>query len=200
MAEGQPTPSLDFVFSEVSKQLDLQWQVWESVDGRLRLTLGFIGAIFVATLAFADPTHELSTSGKVFLVMAIAGLLISGLMATLAWLPSRFNRPPRPSSLRDDYLTAQSEETQLAVLDTMLDAYAENERRIDEKLAGFRNSGIVFVVAILLIADNGYDRVGAMTERRPNPPPPPRRPDPGLHNPIQKGGPRSVPLPDALKK
>ena len=70
MADGQSTPSLDFVFGEVSKQLDLQWQVWESVDGRLRLTLGFIGAIFVATLAFADPTRELSTSGKVFLVMA----------------------------------------------------------------------------------------------------------------------------------
>ena len=75
MADRQQVPSLDLIFGEVSKQLDLQWQVWEAVDARLRLILGFIGAVFVATLAFSDPTRDLAAFSDIFLVVAITLLL-----------------------------------------------------------------------------------------------------------------------------
>jgi hypothetical protein len=136
----------------VEKQLDLQWQHWDQVDGRLRLLLGFIGAIFVATLAFTDRTNGLSGSAKVLLITAVVLLIASGLIATLAWLPRRFDRPPKPLTLREEYLTSAKEETILAVVDTMVRAYDENEMRIDEKLAGFRNDALILGVAVLAIA------------------------------------------------
>jgi hypothetical protein len=150
--EESETPSLDLVFDEVNRQLDLQWQVWEAVDGRLRLLLGFIGAVFVAALAFSGPDRDMSDLTKVVLVVAFVTLLTSGTVATLAWLPGKFDRPPKPSTLRDDYLTSTPDITRLTVLDTMLDAYSENQRRIDEKLAGFRNAGLALGISILFIA------------------------------------------------
>ena len=146
------TPSLELISANVERQLDLQWQVWDAVDARLRLLLGFIGAVFVATLAFSDPTRGLAVPSDILLVLAIGSLLASGLIASLSWLPGKFDRPPNPSWLRDHYLTASTDETQLAVLDTILEAYTENQNRINEKLAGFRNAAIVFGFAILLIA------------------------------------------------
>ncbi len=143
---------LHLVATHVEKQLDLQWDHWDHVDGRLRLLLGFVGAVFVAVLAFANNESEPSDSSKVFLVLAVGLLLVSGAIAALAWLPRKFDRPPEPMKLRDTYLASGEAETRLAILDTMLEAYSENQKRINEKLAGFRYAALVLGAAIPLIA------------------------------------------------
>ena len=150
-----PLESLELVASHAEKQLDSQWDHWDQVDGRLRLLLGFVGAIFVATLAFANSANDTGNLAKGLLISAIAVLMISGIIATAAWLPRKFDRPPNPAALRDGYLTSPRDETRLVVLDTMLEAYRENERRIDEKLAGFKNAVLVLGIAIVLIAIAG---------------------------------------------
>ncbi len=147
-----PLDSLELVASQIEKQLDLQWEHWDEVDGKLRLLLGFIGAVFVATLAFSDRTSDLSSSATVFLISAVVLLIASGIIATLTWLPRRFDRPPKPLALREEYLTLPREQTLLAIMDTMVKAYDDNQARIDEKLAAFRNAALILGVAVLAIA------------------------------------------------
>jgi hypothetical protein len=67
--------SLETISPHVEKQLDLQWEHWDIVDGRLRLLLGFVGAVFVAILALvADRAGELARA-MVGLVVASTILL-----------------------------------------------------------------------------------------------------------------------------
>ena len=156
----QPLDSLELVSSHAEKQLDLQWAQWDQVDGKLRLLLGFIGAVFVAVLAFASNDDESSSAAKALLISAVVLLLASGSIATLAWLPRKFDRPPEPTTLREHYLAAAQDETRLAVLDTMLEAYSENQRRINEKLAGFRYAALALGMAITLIAIAAIIEIG----------------------------------------
>jgi len=147
--------SLDLVASYVDRQMDLQWQLWDSVDGRIRLLLGFVGAIFVATLALTDSSGDIITTARWCLIAAIVALALSGTIAFLAWLPRLFDRPPEPLTLRQQYITMQPTETRLAVLDTMVQAYVDNEHRINEKLNSFRRAAWRFGIAVVLIGVAG---------------------------------------------
>jgi len=145
--------SLELISRHVERQLDLQWGHWDIVDGRLRLLLGFVGAVFVAVLAFvANRAGDLTRATVGLVVTAVVLLMLAGLIAGLAWLPREFDRPPKPLLLRQKYLARPAQETLLAIVDTMVQAYNDNERRIDEKLAAFRYATGGLAVAVFLIA------------------------------------------------
>jgi len=151
--------SLELISQHIERQLDLQWGHWDIIDARLRLLLGFVGAVFVAVLAFvANRASDLATATVGLVVAAIVLLMFCGLITGLAWLPREFDRPPKPSPLRQKYLGKPAQETLLAIADTMVQAYNDNERRIDQKLAAFRYAAGALAVAIFLIA------VGAILE------------------------------------
>jgi len=56
----------------------------------------------------------------------------------LGYWPREFDRPPKPSTLRDIYLTTAEEQTKLEVLDTMLLAYDANGEELERKFARFK--------------------------------------------------------------
>lgn len=155
----QKLASLELVSAYVEKQLDLQWQHWDIVDGRLRLLLGFVGAVFVAILAFvADRAGDLACATVGMVVASTILLMLSALLTGLAWLPGEFDRPPKPVYLRKSYVARPREETALAVVDTMVEAYNDNQGKIDEKLAAFRRAAYLLALAVFLIA------IGAVLE------------------------------------
>ncbi len=144
--------SLEVIASMVETQLDLQWALWDSVDTRIRLLLGFSAAVFLATLALLNRGRDFADASTYLLAVAISLLIVSTVVAGLAWLPREFDRPPKPSALRDNYLATHPVATKLAVLDTMIEAYNDNEKTIDEKLVAFRRAALSLSVAVLLIA------------------------------------------------
>jgi len=84
--------SLELISRHVERQLDLQWGHWDIIDGRLRLLLAFVGAVFVAVLAFiANRAGDLAGATVGLVVAAILLLMLSGLIAGLAWLPREFD-------------------------------------------------------------------------------------------------------------
>ena len=54
--------------------------------------------------------------------------------------------------LRQKYLRKPVQEVLLAVVDTMVQAYNDNQRMIDEKLAAFRYAAVGLTVAVFLMA------------------------------------------------
>jgi hypothetical protein len=152
-AEGREEGSLELISRHVERQMDLQWGHWDLVDGRLRLLLGFVGAVFVAVLAFiSNEAGDLADATIWLVVAAILLLMMSAVIAGLAWLPRQVDMPPEPLHLRQKYADKPPREVLLAVVDTMVDAYNDNRRIIDEKLGAFRRAAAILVVAVFLMA------------------------------------------------
>lgn len=144
--------SLDLVAAHVERQLDVQWELWDSVDVRLRLLLGLAGAILVATSAFVAGADELNVFSRGLLIASVVVMLLASAVTGLAWLPREFDRPPKPETLRQRYLNRPGTDLQLAVVDSMVKAYNNNEKKIDEKLGAFRNSIRILAIGVLLFA------------------------------------------------
>jgi hypothetical protein len=153
--DGEDTDggSLELIARHVERQMDLQWGHWDLVDGRLRLLLGFVGAVFVAVLAFiSSRAGDLAGATIALVVAAILLLMLSAVIAGLAWLPREVYMPPEPLHLRQKYADKPAREVLLAVVDTMVEAYNDNERKIDEKLGSFRSAAAILAVAVFLMA------------------------------------------------
>ena len=64
-------------------------------------------------------------------------------MAVAYW-PTWFDQPPKPSVLRYEFLTTDPRETKLSVIGTILEAYSRNEAEIAKKNRAFK---IAFVLS-----------------------------------------------------
>ncbi len=74
-------PSLDVVAYHVEKQLDLQWQLWDLMDGRLRTILGFAGAAFAAEIAFFSSGSDLNAVSTGFVIAASISVAVATALA-----------------------------------------------------------------------------------------------------------------------
>jgi hypothetical protein len=150
--------SLDYVHDQVQAQIQHQSRVWDVVDARLRLILGVIGIAFAAALGLRGFT--VGSGGPPQLVPFWVGLaagtavgvyLLAAAIVGLAYLPMDFDWPPKPSTLRTEYLLEDPRETKLAVIDTLIAAYDLNERAIARKTSAFVIAfGLTAIATIIL--------------------------------------------------
>ena len=144
-------PSLAFVFDQTEKQFRNQWELWDSLDRRLQLILGFIGVIFAAILGLLRPAQNLWIWVAGFAVTAMALFLVAAALVGWAYWPRTFEWPPNPPALRDNYLASDERATRLVVLDTMLAAYDHNVDTIALKALAFKRAFIISAVAVTLL-------------------------------------------------
>lgn len=134
--------SLDYVHERVLVQLDAQSDIWDDADERLRLILGVIGIVFAAALGLqrtvSPTTAPLPALVGTAAIAAILIFLIAGAIVAVAYWPTPFDRPPKPSSLRDLYLTTDERETKLIVIDSIIAAYNHNEVVLARKIGAFK--------------------------------------------------------------
>lgn len=155
---------LDYVHDTAVSQLKQQADLWAEANGRLRLVLGVSGLVFAAALGLLPrgtitvTTAEGPVSQLVLVpfwvgacaIFGLALFFVAGLIATIAYWPRDFNWPPAPSSLRK-YLTTDSREIKLIVLDEILAAYASNEVELDRKVQAVQQSLAISVLATALL-------------------------------------------------
>lgn len=154
--------SLDYVHEQIQEQLKAQSALWDEVDARLRLILGVIGIVFAASATFQ---RQVTVGGTVqipfwiglLVGMAVALYLVAGAVVAIAYWPQKFNRPPDPIDLRNRWLTTDPREVKLIVIDSILDAYNDNEDVIERKSRAFKVSfamtaGATAMMGLALIA------------------------------------------------
>ncbi len=148
--------SLDYVHDQVQAQLEEQSELWDTVDGRLRLILGVISIVFAAAAAFQRASPAAGGAPLPFWVGAAAigavslFLAAAGIVAWAYW-PTDFDRPPKPHELRELYLTTDPREVKLIVIDITLLAYTGNQAIIERKNRAFKRAfGLTAAATILL--------------------------------------------------
>jgi len=144
--------SLDYVHDQIQRQLEAQSDLWDEVDGRLRLILGVIGIVFAASATFQRQVTAGGTAQIPFVVgslvaLAVVCFLIAGAIVAIAYWPQKFDRPPDPVGLRDRWLTADPRRVKLIVTDSIRDAYNENEDVIKRKNQAFKVAFVLTAVA-----------------------------------------------------
>jgi hypothetical protein len=148
--------SLDYIHEQVQAQLELQSKDWEAVDARLRLILGVISIVFAAAAAFQRAASASGGAPLPFAVgataiLAVIFFLAAAVVATLAYWPSDFDRPPKPHELRELYLTTDPREVKLTVIDSILLAYTGNQEIIERKIIAFKRAFWLTAVASSLL-------------------------------------------------
>ena len=135
--------SLDYIHDQVVEQIKEQEAAWNDLNERLRLIIGFIGIAFAAALGlrgFGVGTTAyfvpfwVGLLASVSVAMYVAAALVAGITAVA---PGTFNRPPRPRTLRDEYLWEDPRKTKRAVLDTLIEAYSANARLLARRHRSF---------------------------------------------------------------
>jgi hypothetical protein len=144
--------SLDYIHDQVQEQLKAQSDLWDAVDGRLRLILGVIGIVFAASATFQRQvtlggTAQIPFWIGLFVGLAVVLFLIAGAIVAVAYWPQEFNRPPDPIDLRNRWLTTEPEEVKLIVIDSILEAYNDNEDVIERKNDAFKAAFVLTAVA-----------------------------------------------------
>jgi hypothetical protein len=148
--------SLDYVHEQVQAQLEIQSKDWEAVDARLRLILGVISIVFAAAAAFQRATPSSGGAPLPFVVgaaaiLAVIFFLAAAIIATVAYWPYDFDRPPKPHELRELYLTTDPREVKLTVIDSILLAYTGNETIIERKIIAFKRAFCLTAIASALL-------------------------------------------------
>ncbi|MBA2447705.1 MAG: hypothetical protein H0V51_06735, partial [Chloroflexi bacterium] len=136
--------------------IDAQSDLWDVVDGRLRLILGVIGIVFAASATFQRQVTAGGTAQIPFwigaaVVGAVVLFLVAGGIVAVAYWPQKFNRPPDPLDLRGRWLTTDPRQVKLIVIDSILDAYNDNEDVIERKNLAFKIAFVLTAVATGLL-------------------------------------------------
>ena len=144
-------PSLDIVLDGTKAALNRQFEQSSSLDMKLGVSVGLSGVILAALLGFTF-LYTCDTTTTWLVISAVALVLVSLLFA--AWgvfLIGKFQWAPRPDALREFYLTKQSKETKIAIVDTQIYAYGWNRKRIARKAQLMRTSFIFVLVSAFII-------------------------------------------------
>jgi len=144
--------SLDYIHDQVQEQLKAQSDLWDAVDGRLRLILGVIGIVFAASATFqrqvtAGGAAQIPFALGVLVSVAVVLFFVAGSIVALAYWPQKFNRPPDPIDLRERWLTTDPNLVKLIVTDSIREAYNDNEDVIERKNFAFKVAFVLTAVA-----------------------------------------------------
>lgn len=144
--------SLDYIHDQVQAQLAAQSDLWDAVDGRLRLILGVIGIVFAASATFQRQVTVGGTAQVPFVVgllvaLAVVVFLLAGSIVSIAYWPQEFNRPPDPIDLRERWLTTDPKQVKLIVMDSIREAYNDNEDVIERKSRAFKVAFVLTAAA-----------------------------------------------------
>ena len=171
--------SLDYIQAQVEGQIKAQFDVWRLLDDRLRLVLGVIGIVFTAVLAFQRTAAPVDPDVVYLLRVAMIYFFLAGLIAAFSYMWGMdLDWPPHPTGLREGFLTTPERETRLTVIDTVVAAYTENERRIVRRARAFFVAFGLTIVATMLLAMATWIHIGSAATGVSQPQPGLRTPTP----------------------
>lgn len=94
--------------------------------------------MFAAVLGLQRSNSTIPFVAGALAIASVVLFLLAGAIVAVVYWPTDFDRPPRPSALRDEFLMVDPRETKLSVIDTIIDAYNRNAAVIKRKAFAFK--------------------------------------------------------------
>lgn len=149
MTEMAPEdPSLGVIYQEVKDAIRAQLDQVDKLDAKVGLLLAAAGV----SLAVISSNGVLPPEGKrltsVFLVAGVIGIVLSLLLGVIALWVRTFDVPPCPRGLRENYLQSPENMTRLSLVDTWVDSYEKNNKKIRWKVHWTKTSAVLLAVGL----------------------------------------------------
>lgn len=145
-------PSLDFVFEQIEKRLEVQWSALDSLNTKLSILSGFGGVILAALLSAYDWLLDMPPIPLSLVFAAIVALVISLILAISAYRNTRYAYPPDPRGIREEYVSRPLVESKLRLLDTRVEAYEHNQQIASQKDKHLNRAILALLISVCLLA------------------------------------------------
>jgi len=162
--------SLDYIHDQIAEQLKQQYDLWDIIDGRLRLILGVISVIFAVSVGFQRSQSQLALPVGLLAIVAILIYLLAGILVSIAYWPRNFNWPPKPAGLRG-LILKDPRETKLEVIDSIIEAYNHNAGVIERKILFFKIAFVLTALATVCLSAAVISNIWSQTTDLGAPPP-----------------------------
>ena len=145
-------PSLDLAFGLTSDRLAAQITYAGDLDTKANFVLGAASLLIAAATALHGVVLASlsSLTVKVIAVVAVALYILVVITALLAYAVRTYKVVPKPSDLKDYYLTLPEPVTKEILLNTMVTAYKQNDVTISRK-AGWTKAALAFFAGEVLM-------------------------------------------------
>ncbi len=143
-----PWPAADLILAEIKDRLAAQTAQKNALDTKAGLVVTG-GAVFLAAVlqALLFPAKTVPGIVNVLALIAVLALAMAiGLGLWAYWL-IRMERPPEPRVLREEYLARTESHTRLDLIDSYIEAFEQNEAKLE-----FRSVILRFAFAVLRLA------------------------------------------------
>ena len=144
-------PSIDIVFESSKAALNRQLEQSSSLDMKLGVSIGLSGVILAALLGF-QPLYGYDLVTERLVIVAVLLVVLSLLASACGiFLIGKFQWAPRPEALREFYLSGQTHDTKLAIIDTQIEVYKRNRKHISQKAWFMKTSFFTVLCSAFII-------------------------------------------------
>lgn len=146
----QELPSIDIVLDEVRRTLDSQFAQLDGLATKSGLVLGVSGVIL--TLLVTSFLRESDLANSLLIKVALAPILLSLILSLISISISKWAKPPQLERLRSHYITQPANGTRLKIIDIVMEAIKNNDKRIKTRICLWKSSYVILGIGLAFLA------------------------------------------------
>ena len=146
----QELPSIDIILDEVRRTLDFQFAQLDGLATKSGLVLGVSGVIL--TLLVTSFLGESDLASPLLIKAAFAPILLSLILSFISISIGKWAKPPQLERLRSHYITQPAKETRLKIIDIVIEAIGNNDKRIKARVCLWKSSYVILGIGLVFLA------------------------------------------------
>lgn len=146
----QELPSINIVSDEVRRTLDFQFKQLDGLVTKSGVVLGVSGVIL--TLLVTSFLGKSDLANSLLIKVALAPILLSLILSLISISIGKWAKPPQLERLRSHYITQPANETTLKIIDIVMEAIKNNDKRIKTRICLWKSSYFILGIGLIFLA------------------------------------------------
>jgi len=146
----QELPSINIVLDEVRRTLDFQFKQLDGLVTKSGVVLGVSGVIL--TLLVTSFLGKADLANSLLIKVALAPILLSLILSLISISIGKWAKPPQLERLRSHYITQPANETTLKIIDIVMEAIKNNDKRIKTRICLWKSSYFILGMGLVFLA------------------------------------------------
>jgi len=145
--EDKKNDNLELIYKEVRSKLKDQLLLIDQITTKFSIILGFNGVMIVLLIQKLSAIKEINK----FLGICLGMLIISIMLGLFGIDIKKYRRDPDPRSLYEIYKLEHLEETRDTLTQNFIEAYNENDKKLNILIKIFRASISITLLAVIFM-------------------------------------------------